>query len=712
MIRLQVMTGSIKSYTVQLLFVIGLSWLMVLPLFARDEKGKLIQPQDRSWLDITSVKGLVKHHPDRVDVLFGGLDLEHPGLERVKTAYEAGKLTEACRALLDYYKTDGRCEWVLEQLPDPKHRHVQVARDVLKRKIHKGNTEGTVPVKNGAWDWNYTGPKDNREYTFSLNRHHFFTDLLLAWKKTGNAKFARAFDRIVRDWILHTVYPGEDHAYVWTWRVLEAGFRMRNWLPAFYGFLSADEFSPAGRLLMLSSLVQHGRYIRMHHWSRHNHALMELDGLNRLGLALPELKKAESWHKYALNEMIDELDHQVYPDGAHDELSSGYHGVSLRSFESIADVCRDAGRSVPEAYRERLEDMYDYWVGLVRPDGSLPQNNRSDRKVITDPILDAAGKYNRPDWRYIVTNGEQGTRPEGFPSCLAPYAGHLVSRSGWGKDAMWSFFDAGPAGAGWVHADALHLSVTAYGKDFLVDSGRFWYERDRWTDFAHSSRSHNVILIDGRGQKPKPKKTGRPIPESQRAVTESMDFTRATHRAFKNLKGDADHTRTVVFLHDPGCWVVLDRVSTNRPRRLTALWHFRPEREVKLTDAGTLVTNDREGANLAITPVGSVQWENTIVRGQESPRLQGWYSEQATEWEPNPCVRMEGQIEGDAVFAWILYPVREGANPARAVRDPSLNVSGQTATIRFSPQVGSALTMDVPLEKGPPSIHGENFNEK
>ncbi|MFW5803384.1 MAG: heparinase II/III family protein, partial [Verrucomicrobiota bacterium] len=373
---------------------------------AHDERGKLLVPETKDWIEWTSVEDFLEHCPDRYEMLIDALDLDHPGLAKVKEAVEKDDKAAACEALLTYYAGPGRCEWMLARLGEPNERHLEIADGILERRHHKGSTVCIIPEKNGAWDWNFTGPKGNREFAYNLNRHPFFSHLYQAYRKTGDEKYAQAFDRIVRDWILHTVYPGKKHEYVWTWRVLEAGLRMRGWTVAFHGFLESDGFTPAGRLLMLSSFVQHGRYIRMHHWKRHNHALMEHDGLNRIGLAFPELKEAEGWHRYALKEMLGEMDHQVYPDGAHDELSSGYHWVSLKSYEEIDDICRAAGREVPQTYRDRLVEMYDYWAGLVRPDLSLPQNNRSDRSAAAGRLLAAAEKYNRPDWRYIDTNGK------------------------------------------------------------------------------------------------------------------------------------------------------------------------------------------------------------------------------------------------------------------------------------------------------------------
>ncbi len=687
-----------------LLLYLGWSLMITSPApAANKEAGQLIRPESDAWLEITSIDDLLKHHPERVDLLLDALDLDKPGLNKVQAAVEAGDKAAACRALLDYYRGAGRSQWIVDRLGEPNDRHVALADHVLEHKVHKGDRVGTIPRHHGAWDWNHTGPKGNREFAYSLNRHHFFIHLLQAYRKTGEEKYAAAFDRLVRDWVMHTVYPGQKHQYVWTWRVLEAGLRMRSWLPAFHGFAGSERFSPAGRLLMLSSFVQHGRYVEMHHWDHHNHALMEHDGLNQLGLALPELAEAEHWHRYAVKQMLKEMDHQVYPDGAHDELSSGYHRVSLSSYENIATVSRAAGRDMPEKYRRRLVEMYDYWAGLVRPDGSMPQNNRSDRGNAAGRLLAAADRYDRPDWRYIATAGAQGERPEGPPSRFAPWAGHLVSRDDWTAAARWSFFDAGPAGQGWVHADALHLSVTAFGKDFLVDSGRFWYMRDRWTDFAHSSRSHNVILIDDREQLPQPKGTDAPLDPKHWAVTEAFDFARATHDRFADLKGKAAHTRIVVFMRGVG-WVVVDRIATDRPRDLTAMWRYRPQRKVKLDNDGTLLTVDAEGPNLSITPVGPIDWKIDLVRGQEDPYLQGWHSDVSTQWEPSTCAELRAKVATDAVFGWVMLATERGA--AKPAANADLHVDDGAAIVRFTDHAGQPHQLSIPLIEGVPKVNG------
>ena len=141
--------------------------------------------------------------------------------------------------------------------------------------------------------------------------------------------------------------------------------------------------------------------------------------------------------------------------------------------------------------------MTNYLAYILRPDGHLPLNNDSDRLDDRSNVLWHARDYNRPDWIWIVTNGREGEEPKGLPSVVFPWAGQVVMRSGWDADAHWAFFDVGPLGMSHYHYDKLHLSVAAYGRDLLVDAGRYTYTGGKWMDYFMGSASHNVILVDG-----------------------------------------------------------------------------------------------------------------------------------------------------------------------------------------------------------------------
>lgn len=84
--------------------------------------------------------------------------------------------------------------------------------------------------------------------------------------------------------------------------------------------------------------------------------------------------------------------------------------------------------------------MWNYLAMTIRPDGFGVLNNDSDLNNNRQNVLEAAQKYERPDWTYVVSNGAKGAKPNAAPSVFFPWAGQLISRSGYGQKAHWSFW--------------------------------------------------------------------------------------------------------------------------------------------------------------------------------------------------------------------------------------------------------------------------------
>ena len=190
-------------------------------------------------------------------------------------------------------------------------------------------------------------------------------------KKTGDENYIRIFDQWVQDWILNHPLPTEADSVVevWKsktkldyrdigeveWRTLETGHRLgASWPQLFYGLQQTKTFSPATRLLLLSSLAEQADMLVEHHKSGHNWTTMEMNGLALAGLSFPEFKNAENWSDYALDVMKAEINRQVYPDGVQTEISGKTQWVALNRFETLASNFIKAQRKIPIEYLERV----------------------------------------------------------------------------------------------------------------------------------------------------------------------------------------------------------------------------------------------------------------------------------------------------------------------------------------------------------------------
>lgn len=643
-----------------------------------------------------------QEYPARIRGLFDALNLDHPSFTPIKTAVARDDWAAACEALLAYYDSSGNAHWLRD--PASPRAVPAAAEAILNDTFTFYDITATVPrTEEGRLEWTFTGPTQDREWALALNRHSHLEILLSAYLASKDAKYVNAYDASMRDWILSNPYPGQPNVTL-PWRGLEAHFRVRAWARGFYALLHDPGLRPATRLLMLSSIPDHAHYLRAFHKSDGNWITMEMNGLATAAACWPEFREAGAWMAYAVEQFSREIDTQIYPDGVQHELTSHYHHVTLVNFDRFAKLAQHVGLTLPPQYRHAVESMWDYLAYTLRPDGYGLLNNDSDRDHTAPLVRAKAVEYKRPDWRYIVSHGTEGSAPEGTPSRFFPWAGQAIMRSGWDADAHWAFFDVGPLGSGHVHFDKLHLSIMAGGRDLLVDSGRYTYVGGPWRKYFVGSAGHNVVLIDGKGQQPFPSMAGGPL-EGHFISTPEADVAWGTFESgYEGIEDDVRHTRTVAYLRHR-YWIVVDRVEAKQPHTVHALWHFHPACGVKV-DGIRVGSHDADETNLAIVPSDGRAWEVSLARGQVEPDIQGWWSPKYNEKQPATTAIYKTALSSSAVWAWLIVAHRDAAPPM----DLRLEDSGDTRAVMvvtegdartrlevsWSPQLSFTLTSGAP----------------
>lgn len=683
----------------------------------------------------TTLQWLCTTHEGRVATLFEQLDLDRPAFSAVRAAALRNDLPEACRGLLTYYRRRGAAggfpepepgwqgggagesdteagaqlssTWDMDDDPDAilagRHTHVFVP--------------GTLPrLPGGGYDWSYNGPDNEQEWGWGLNRHAHLTILLRAYLRTGDLAYVRCCDENIRDWVLCSPYPGEESDTP-QWRGLEVALRLCQWARTFRELQAVDAFSPAARILLLSSVPDHAHYNRHFHQPGSNWVVMEMVGLATAAVYWPEFADADGWRAYAAQCLLDTVSDQVYPDGAQKELTTHYHMVVLKHVQHAMALLRQSAAPQLDALQELVLRLLDYVAYALGPDGHCLLNNDSDRLDLRPILARAARHHARPDWTWIATNGKSGTRPAGLPSVFFPWAGQLIMRSGWDRAAHWAMFDVGPSGVAHQHNDKLNLVVSAFGRDLLVDTGRYTYVPGPWNLHFKTSASHNVILLNGQGQLRDEAETTEPGIEAA-LIEPEFDFARgrfdrgfrdfptqaefvrdAFDRQFTGEAGTASHTRAVLYLRG-ALWVVVDRVTCSGPGRIDALWHFHPECTLR-REGVSVTTIDQDMGNLRIVPAGVVSWQLDIVAGRTVPTIQGWYSPRYNEKHPAPTAVYSASIDRSAVFAWILVPARGSVPPTRA---EWVAAGQEDARLRIQVEGEAPWDLTIPLTKGPPGV--------
>ena len=670
---------------------IGFFWNLILIPFLF--VSVVLHGQTR-WQEVTTVEEACKAYPGAMEDIFNHLNLDREELAKVRKAYLKGDLTKACTALLAYYKGTSRALELKKEVPRKTEKRDGHADSLLLDIFTFQRVTGKVPRSaTGNLEWSFEGPENDVEWAWALNRHYPVNELLEAWYQTGNPVYARYIDLFIRDWIVSSwPYPGV-RSNTALWRGLEVSFRVKTWARVFYGLIYSESLTPATRLLILSSLPWHAHYARSFH-AQNNWLTMEMSGLATVATAWPEFRDADQWLAYSVSAMTESLKEQVYPDGAQTELTSHYHLTALSNFSLFADICRNAGRQLPGDFILQIEKMWNYLACTLRPDGHGLLNNDGDLDYNRERVIKAADWYGRSDWTYIATNGSGGKKPESGPSFLFPWAGQLISRSGYDSLAHWSFFDFGPWGSGHQHNDKLHLSVSAWGRDLLVDAGRFAYRgevAERFRGYALGSQSHNLLLVDGKGEGPGIPVAADPVPATEYQVSDSADLARGSFSDFRGIEGVCRHTRTLLYLRGK-CWVVVDKIETDRPRKIDALWHWHPRCTI-LTDSIVCYSANEKG-NLQIVPAGKRDWNLQIVKGVSEPAIQGWYSRAYNCYEPSPVAVYSTEIERDTTFVWVLFPTEKVSTAGRA---DLVSLTGDAVKLNVTSPDGTSFPVHVPL---------------
>lgn len=622
--------------------------------------------------------GMAEHGPRLSDnELLDSLDPEFPALSRVVTLRDRGDVTSALSALAAFIRAREEPADFGQHAKRNPQADTSYAEKVLD---HRFVVVG-IPYTFGKdidWGFNPTTTPDSKydrdhEWTWQLNRHGAWVGLARAYQATGDERFAREFDSQFRDWVKDCPVPvqGANQRPYSKWRTIEAGIRMSwTWPTVLTIFRKSTSVKDETLISMSKSMVEHGRYLQRYPTSG-NWVTMEMNGLYHVGALLPFMQEAKGWRDFAISKLLKELDVQVYPDGAQVELTPGYHNVALRSFLGPVDVAAAYNYRLPDAYLAKLERMFAYNMWVMRPDRDTPRWNDSWHVNVAETMKKGFALFpHRKDFQWVATAGRQGTVPD-HTSHFFPYAGQVVIRSGWQRDALFLGFEAGPFGYGHQHEDKLGIVIFAYGEPLVVEAGSYAYDASKWRRYVLSSYAHNVVLVDGRGQR------RRGLPREQYISEKPLDLAFHSDDCYDYARGSyaqgfgrrvhcpARHIREVAFLKQAGLFLVGDTLESldGKSHSYEALFHLDAEQVNLDGQRGIVETSDPDSANVRIVPLSGSGLQTAIVRGQETPVVQGWLprGHGIRGVRPIPTVVYKRHSANCVCFLTVFQPLRNGA---------------------------------------------------
>lgn len=517
-----------------------------------------------------------------------------------------------------------------------KPKYVVIADAILNDQFTlQGITATQKRLPNGRYDWNWCGPNNDPEWAWFFNRHGWFNPLWRSTKRTKDPKYKLKIYEALEDWI-ESNPPPRGSSFSAAWRPLEAARRLLYvWLPQLDKWQNDKRCSEQLLRSINQSLIDHGHYLHKHHALHGNHLITEMLALVKLTAQCPTLPQADKWSAYARQKLENEYHKQVYPDGAHKELSAHYHRIVTQNYTTALEMFRQAKlEDEVKKWTPRIQRMWQYLAAITKTNGKSPVNNDADLEDFSE---------------FLKTQNFVPPTQEPV-SVHFPDAGHTIFRGN--QQPHWAFFDTGPRGTDHQHDDYLNFCLSIAEDDFLIDCGRYAYAPGKWRDYFTGPAAHNIVLINGTASDQGPNSLQTPEENSQPRlhINKSSGHAIFAHKANRR---SADWTRSITYQPDQK-WTLQDQVHCFGSNELTTLWHIHPTIDI----SGDLFSQGGLQLKGQTTQIRmSLQTEATpesikIISGQENPQIQGWLSETFHKKVPCPTIIITQRIKRPTLNTW------------------------------------------------------------
>lgn len=505
------------------------------------------------------------------------------------------------------------------------------------------------------------------KYLWEPNRHLHLVTLAQGYRLTQDQKYLDGLRQQLESWFEQCPYLLGPN---WS-SSLELGIRLINWSivwqligeassPAF-----ADTDGKSFRDRWLRSIYQNMHFIRGHfsrYSSANNHLIGEAAGLFVGAVTWPYWGQCRPWADTAQRILERETLLQNAPDGVNREQAVSYQQFVLDFLLISALAGRANGREFSPAYWQRMEVMLEYLASIMDVGAHVPMIGDADdgyavrlsqepdfcpyRSLLaTGAVLfrrsEFAAKAGRLDdkTRWLLGSSAQRdfealrSQPSTLPVRRAfPDGGYYILGCDFETDReIRAIVDAGPLGylsiAAHGHADALALTLSVGGREFLIDPGTYAYHtHKRWRDYFRSTAAHNTVVVDGQNQS----EIGgnfmwlrKANARCERWETNShSDEFVGSHDGYAHLADPVRHRREIRFDKGTRHFVVTDTLDCRGLHRVECFWHFAEDCEVACD--GDTLTASNSGRTIHMS-MRSPKASFEIRRGQLEPPC-GWVS--------------------------------------------------------------------------------------
>ncbi|MBI2193175.1 MAG: alginate lyase family protein [Planctomycetes bacterium] len=655
--------------------------------------------------------------------LFDFLDFQYPGLEGVRAAHESGDDRKAADLLLGYYQIhrSARCVSILDRMgqeafppmpwgaaPDAsqlwKNTPENVAAGFLYSSGHLfdfSKPEGT------EWRFDYsaltqgTSRDPYAQARLLLHRMCWLRALDLAYLHGSEALQERASHRFVSLIESWWSQPVDTHTGEWS---LTAACRLGgNPLTisgltfSWYTFLNSSSVPEGFKLRLFLDILRQAEAIQKRGPETRAWGLHIGCALGYVGMLFPECKSAKMWVRQCAEYVNGWIVAESREDGTYDTHDFCPHYqtafcIPVVLAQHLSQLgCPDL---LEPAARKALERSIHWLVNVQKPDHTLPQINASDIQGCTPWLRTAAKFFDRPDWLYVLSAGEEGTLP-GHTSILLPNAGAFILRDGFKRESMVACFHNGN-GLGCKERSSLAIDLYAFGRTLVTGCGRYGYYKPEWYHYFINA-GYNTLMVDDSFQQEwgvaTPIQRSPGLQKNTWHFSPDVDFAWGTHPAGFDNAPDVRHQRGLLFAKSH-YWLVIDAVQGSGQHGFSLRWLLTPSRVVIQSD-GLGVHTQNDDANVRILPFLPQAAHLRIWEGSREP-LRGWFSPENGTMIPAPQLEYTWQAELPLIVATLFVPYRKRV-PGLVAQISNAPDGRTTVTVKFK---GHVDRLTIGLQQG------------
>ena len=496
------------------------------------------------------------------------------------------------------------------------------------------------------------------KYLWEANRHQELVTLAQAYALSGKRRYYDALAEQLESWFIacpHALGPNWASA-------LEASLRLANWAVAWQLVQPLADADFKAR--WLRSVYEHAYFVR--HWfsahsSANNHLIGEAAGLYVAALTWPHWPEMREWGNHAKAIIEREALAQNAVDGVNREHAAWYHQVVLETLLVCLLAGRANGQCFPAAFESRIEAMLDFIASLMDAGGNVPMFGDADDSCFVrlepagaaSPYRSALGLgallLRRGDFKLKASGLDDrarwllGPRAQVQHQALEADANRLPVRQSFTEGGFFvlgadfdtpaeirAVIDAGPLGyqsiAAHGHADALSLTLSVGGREFLIDPGTYAYHtQERWREYFRGTAAHNTVRVDGLDQS-EPGGNFMWVKHARAGCglwlsCAEKDTFEGWHDGYTRLADPVKHRRLLELDKRARRLVIEDSLTMAQEHEVELLFHWAEDCRVEAVAEGFLIERDGITLRLALPADGSAE----IYRGSLAP-IYGWIS--------------------------------------------------------------------------------------